>query len=214
MYYLLFVLCTTVVHAGRWDCDPVTESCPEWNKFGGEYLVKTFQTSGICTGESKELLHISPALGCVTQGESSIRGSCDAVNRYVVMYTYKTSDCTGEAQIRYRDQNNFNPLPDSACAPNKCAGMYTMLSITSPAACQCSEEPCADKGSSFLNTCTNPASAPSPVPATAPSPATSPATTPASAKTTSSTSTTASLSFIGVTVAMIAMVVSSFPIFA
>ena len=203
MYYLLFVLCTTVVHAGRWDCDPDTESCPEWNKFGGEYLVKTFRSSGTCTGESTNYIHISPALGCVSVGSSSVRGSCDAVNRYVVMYAYKTSDCTGEAQIRYRDQNNFNPLPDSACAPNKCAGMYTTLSITSPAACQCGEEPCADKTSSFLNTCTNPASAPSPVHATAPSPAT----TPASAKTTSNQSTTASLSFIGVTVAMIAMMV-------
>ena len=36
MSYLLFLLCITVVHGQRWECDPDTESCPEWNEFGGE----------------------------------------------------------------------------------------------------------------------------------------------------------------------------------
>ena len=210
---LFFVLCITVVHAGRWECDPDTESCPEWNEFGGEYLVKMFSSSGTCTGDSTNYVHVSPALGCVPidngAGDSttSARGSCDAANRYVVLYLYQSSDCTGDIKkIQYRNQSNFNPLP---CTSQGCVvAVPTLLSIKNPPVCQCIEEPCAAQQMSFLNECTNPTSA-----ASAPAPAPATSTTPATAKITS-TSTTASLSFFGVTIAMIAMMVSSFAIFA
>ena len=230
---LFFVLCITVVHAGRWECDPDTESCPEWNEFGGEYLVKLFSSSGTCTGDSTNYIHVSPALGCVPidngAGDSttSARGSCDAANRYVVLYLYQSSDCTGDIKkIQYRNQSNFNPLPCTGTPPHQVCGvgLPTTLSIKNPPVCQCIEEPCAAQQMSFFNECTNPttsapspvpASAPAPAPATASAPAPAPATatTPATAKITS-TSTTASLSFFGVTIAMIAMMVSSFAIFA
>ena len=220
---LFFVLCITVVHAGRWECDPDTESCPEWNEFGGEYLVKLFSSSGTCTGDSTNYIHVSPALGCVPidngAGDSttSARGSCDAANRYVVLYLYQSSDCTGDIKkIQYRNQSNFNPLPCTGTPPHQVCGvgLPTLLSIKNPPVCQCIEEPCAAQQMSFFNECTNPTtSAPSPVPASAPAPAPATATTPATAKITS-TSTTASLSFFGVTIAMIAMMVSSFAIFA
>ena len=224
MLYLLLALCiTSVQSSSRWKCDPATESCPEWNTYTGEYLIKFFSSSGTCTGTSSNYVHVSPALGCkpgtsgcvpgcvsvyngADQPGTSIRGSCDAVNRYVVMYTYKSSNCTGVATVRYRDQSNFNPLPDSACSPNKCAGMSTTLSIKN-GVCQCSED-CATASFSFLNECTNRATTPSPASASAPAPGVADAPAPATTKKVSaSTRTTVSvLTFaviFGVTITMI-----------
>ena len=224
MLYLLLALCiTSVQSSSRWKCDPATESCPEWNTYTGEYLIKFFSSSGTCTGTSSNYVHVSPALGCkpgtsgcvpgcvsvdngADQPGTSIRGSCDAVNRYVVMYTYKSSNCTGVATVRYRDQSNFNPLPDSACSPNKCAGMSTTLSIKN-GVCQCSED-CATASFSFLNECTNRATTPSPASASAPAPVVADAPAPATTKKVSaSTRTTVSvLTFaviFGVTITMI-----------
>ena len=225
MYSLLFaLLCmvVTVVHAGRWDCDPSVETCPEWNEFGGEYLVKMFSSSGNCTGDFTNYVHVSPALGCISidngGSTTSVRGSCDAANRYVVLYSYNSPDCTGEVhKVQYRNQSNFDRLPCTGTPPNQVCGaaMSTILSIKNPPVCQCLEEPCAAQQMSFLNECTNPvpASAPAPAPASAPAPATATATTPTTANMKTSTSTTASLSFFGATISMIAMMVSAFAIF-